>query len=401
MATNWSNSSGFGGGLGGSRLSSPRAQSSGTGSGLGGDIGQGLGSGSSYQDVLNRVRGSIFGSSAPSPQYKSMTPAEALSPERDPNPTAPMYKNFAGDTRPPPTTFGSNAGAATGQQMVTQSYADLLASQYGPQLAAAAAYPDYLTGHAGLQDQMRGLQRAGLIANSSFDRQSLDLKSRGIGLDRNSNALKMAGFGLDRQDNSNERGYITRLRELAGLDNTNSANRISFEGQDKARDIKSGYLTGGTSFAPGHTYDQGANYLRTLNDLNTQEYGYQRDLAGFDRKEQGLDTSDARIGLSEQELGIANQRLDLMAGQLGIDRSRLEDSLSRGLAELGLQGQISAAELAYQITNSSGEYGQLLSKLFSDALALGVPPGDWLNFGTGNQTTYPADSNMNSSMKVM
>jgi hypothetical protein len=179
----------------------------------------------------------------------------------------------------------------------------------------------------GIDERGLGLRREDLTANASFDRQRLGLKLQDLGIDRQGNALKLAGLGIDRKDNTSERGYITRLRELAGLSNTNASNRISFEGQDKARSIKSNYITGGTTFSPGHTYDQGANYLRTLSDLESQDLGYKKEVAGFDRRDEGLNLSDERIGLSEQEVGLANQKLDILASNLGIDRAQLEDGL--------------------------------------------------------------------------
>jgi hypothetical protein len=103
----------------------------------------------------------------------------------------------------------------------------------------------------GIDERGLGLRREDLTANASFDRQRLGLKLQDLGIDRQGNALKLAGLGIDRKDNTSERGYITRLRELAGLSNTNASNRISFEGQDKARSIKSNYITGGTTFSPG------------------------------------------------------------------------------------------------------------------------------------------------------
>lgn len=402
MATNWSSSSGFGGGLGGGRLGNPYARGNSNQQSTPPSPGSGVGSwaGTSLSNPDRNYRGSLndfssnlqpidAGRMGPSPMYKNVgqyTPptqhGTISGPARQGDPLA----NFP--TPGDPYGVGAGVGAATGFDIAGKSYMDLIASQYQPQLAAAAAYPDYLTGMAGLQSQQRDLQRQGLISDAGFDQSSIALKLRGVGLDRDSNALKMAGYGLDRQDNSAERGLVARLRELAGLDNTNRANRISFEGQDQARQIRSGYTTGGTLFSPGHTYDQGANYLRTLNDLNAQEYGYQKELAGFDRRDQSLDTADARIGLSEQELGIANQRLDLMASQLGIDSQRLQSALDRGLAQLGLEGKISAAELAFAITNAKGDQAKIVAQIVSDALAMGMPPGDWLNWGTGGSTTY-------------
>jgi len=110
-------------------------------------------------------------------------------------------------------------------------------------------------------------------------------------------------------------------------------------------------------------------------------------VAGFDRRDEGLNLSDERIGLSEQEVGLANQRLDLMAGQLGIDRAQLEDGLTRGLKQLGLEGEINALELmsahlrlAEQDSALAAEVGQMIS----DALAFGMQPGDLMQGFAGN-----------------
>ncbi len=259
-----------------------------------------------------------------------------------------------------------------------------VANQYEPQRNDLAMQHRYLDARAGIDSRGLGLRREDLTANAGFDRQRLGLKLQDLGIDRQGNALKLAGLGIDRRDNTSERGYITRLRELAGLDNTNTANRISFEGQDKARGIKSNYITGGTTFSPGHTYDQGANYLRTLNDLESQDLGYKKEVAGFDRRDEGLNLSDERIGLSEQEVGLANQRLDLMAGQLGIDRAQLEDGLNRGLKQLGLEGEVNALELLSAQSRLTGEEAGIVGQIISDALAFGMQPGDLMQGFAGN-----------------
>ena len=77
-----------------------------------------------------------------------------------------------------------------------------------------------------------------------------------------------------------------------------------------------------------------------------------------------------------------------MASQLGIDSQRLQSALDRGLAQLGLEGKISAAELAFAITNAKGDQAKVVAQIVSDALAMGMTPGDWLNWGTGGSTTY-------------
>lgn len=261
---------------------------------------------------------------------------------------------------------------------------DLLAGQYQPQRDDIGIQRSVLDKRAGIDERGLGLRREDLTANASFDRQRLGLKLQDLGIDRQGNALKLAGLGIDRKDNTSERGYITRLRELAGLSNTNASNRISFEGQDKARAIKSGYITGGTTFSPGHTYDQGANYLRTLSDLESQDLGYRKEVAGFDRRDEGLNLSDERIGLSEQEVGLANQRLDIMSSQLGIDRAQLEDGLNRGLAQLGLEGEINALELLSAQSRLTGEEASLVGQIISDALAFGMQPGDLMQGFNGN-----------------
>jgi hypothetical protein len=107
-------------------------------------------------------------------------------------------------------------------------------------------------------------------------------------------------------------------------------------------------------------------------------------VAGFDRRDEGLNLSDERIGLSEQEVGLANQRLDLMAGQLGIDRAQLEDGLTRGLKQLGLEGEINALELLSAQSRLTGEEAGIVGQIISDALAFGMQPGDLMQGFAGN-----------------
>lgn len=385
MATNWSSSSGFGGGLGGSSLAS-------------GGQGQGNKNTSPWSNAP--TQSGPWTGGVPNLQNPTSKPAptglsDAIASEvqrqrmeRSPN----IYERGRGVARSWEDSAAlSDSAYDTGGNRIGASAAnggfalgDYLASTLDPQRNLIGIDRSTLDARAGIDERGLGLRRGELTSNASFDRQRLGLKLQDLGIDRQGNALKLAGLGIDRKDNSSERGYITRLRELAGLSNTNASNRISFEGQDKARAIKSGYITGGTTFSPGHTYDQGANYLRTLSDLESQDLGYKKEVAGFDRRDEGLNLSDERIGLSEQEVGLANQRLDLMAGQLGIDRAQLEDGLTRGLKQLGLEGEINALELLSAQSRLTGEEAQLVGQIISDALAFGMQPGDLMQGFNGN-----------------
>ena len=386
MATNWSSSSGFGGGLGGSNLGRGNQSNRGT---------------SPWSNAP--TYGSTGPNGVPNLQNPTAKPApsglsDAIASEmqrqkmeRSPN----IYERGRGVARSWEDSAAlSDSAYDTGGNRIGASAAnggfalgDYLASTLDPQRNLIGIDRSTLDARAALDSRGLGLRREDLTANAGFDRQRLGLKLQDLGIDRQGNALKLAGLGIDRKDNTSERGYITRLRELAGLSNTNASNRISFEGQDKARAIKSGYITGGTTFSPGHTYDQGANYLRTLSDLESQDLGYRKEVAGFDRRDEGLNLSDERIGLSEQEVGLANQRLDLMAGQLGIDRAQLEDGLTRGLKQLGLEGEINALELMsahLRLNEQDSAIGAEVGKMISDALAFGLQPGDLMQGFAGN-----------------
>ncbi len=380
MATNWSSSSGFGGGLGGSNLS----RSSG-----GGGVGVAVGGGSTPTKLGEKAP--LNPTQATTPAYTPIYDQQYAPPSNsDGGPYKQYNRGQTGDWwnsgTPNPSGYADPAGAeAEGQRgLEFRSLTDLLAGQYQPQLDSLGVDRSILTARNGIDNRGLDLRRQDLTSNAGFDRQRLGLKLQDLGIDRQGNALKLAGLGIDRKDNTSERGYITRLRELAGLTNTNASNRISFEGQDKARGIKSNYITGGTTFSPGHTYDQRANYLRTLSDLESQDLGYKEQVAGFDRRDEGLNFSDERIGLSEQEVGLANQRLDIMSSQLGIDRAQLEDSLTRGLQQLGLEGEINALELLSALNNNTGEGAQIIAQIASDALALGLQPGDLMQGFSGN-----------------
>jgi hypothetical protein len=382
MATNWSNSSGFGGGLGGSNL------------------GRGNQSNGSSPWSNAPTQSGPWKNGVPNLQNPTAKPApsglsdavaaemQRQKMERSPNiyergrGVARSWEDSAALSDSAFDTQGNRIGASAAHG--GWALGDLLAGQYQPQRDDIGIQRTILDKRAGIDERGLGLRRGELTSNASFDRQRLGLKLQDLGIDRQGNALKLAGLGIDRKDNTSERGYITRLRELAGLSNTNASNRISFEGQDKARGIKSNYITGGTTFSPGHTYDQGANYLRTLNDLESQDLGYRKEVAGFDRRDEGLNLSDERIGLSEQEVGLANQKLDLMASNLGIDRAQLEDGLNRGLKQLGLEGEINALELISAQSRLTGEGAGLVGQMISDLYAHGLQPGDLMQGFAGN-----------------
>lgn len=236
---------------------------------------------------------------------------------------------------------------------------------------------------ADLNNQSRALDERVLRGDYSSDMARLGIRESDLGLDRANNSLRLEGLGIDRRENESDRQYIGRLRDIAARQFSSDSNRISFEGQDQARQIKSKYLTNGTLFAPGHRYDQGANYLRTLNDLENRSLANEEQTAGFDNRELGTRYKDERIGLSEREIGIANQRLDLMAQNLGIDRSTLARNLQVGLERLGLAGKVDAFQLLAQlgdvdsqITGARTDAVNQAAQIISQAAALGMEPGD-------------------------
>ena len=262
--------------------------------------------------------------------------------------------------------------------------ASALASQLSaPTLNALYAEDAMNRALSGLNSQSRALDARALRGDYSSDMARLGIKSSDLDLDRANNALRLEGLGIDRRENESDREFIGRLRDIASRQFTSDSNRISFEGQDQARQIKSQYLTNGALFAPGHRYEQGANYLRTLNDLEGRRLANEEQMAGFDNREQGTRFKEERIGLSERELGIANQRLDLMAQNLGIDRDTLARNLQIGLERLGLAGQVDAFQLLAQTAGTNEQVGQAKMEsvnraiqLLSQAAALGMQPGD-------------------------
>jgi len=291
--------------------------------------------------------------------------------------TPEVWDNFTRTTSPG-ATLGSSAGTDIGTGLMNsyQTAMDVMEATAAAERARSDTEYASILGRIDQSKEGTALKTADLNNNYGFDAATLDNKSSGINLDRASLDIEMQKAGIGRRQNESERDYINRMKDFArSLTDQNRAS-ITFEGQDKARSIKSGYTTGGTLFAPGHRYDQNANALRTAADLNREQIGYDKTIAGLDRDYQSTLYDDERIGLSEADSRIAAQRLDLMANQLGIDRARLTANLENGLAQLGLSGRISVDELVMQAMNNrygaSNDYADILSTVIS----LAIPMGD-------------------------
>lgn len=406
--TNWASNSGFGGTIGAPRLSGGSGR--GTGSGLGSSTGRGADSSPwNVNSLMSQVRNRGtqvpgYGTVVPMPDLQANTQTAGYGQTITQGGTGSTVGSLDFFTEPDnergtgthysawqfPNGLNNTPRTPMGTAQYTEDFNNLANSLAGPRLNALEMEAGLNQQYGAANASLNALKAAGMRSDTNYDLARLDNRNADLGIDRGLNALKLEGLGIDRRENETERDYIARLRGIAAKQFTSDSNRISFEGQDQARQIKSRFLTGGTLFAPGHRYEQGANYLRTLNDLEGRRLSHDEQNAGFDRRHQQTLFSDQRIGLSEREVGLANQRLDLMANNLGIDRNQMIDTLNRGLEALGIQGQVDALELVARAAGIQAQRGQIgmesaqqAMQMINSALNAGMAPGDMYNIFGG------------------
>lgn len=81
-----------------------------------------------------------------------------------------------------------------------------------------------------------------------------------------------------------------------------------------------------------------------------------------------LGRSDTQYNEQVASLADQNKMLDLQASNLGLDRQQLKTELERGLSRLGLQNQLSIADLTAKINSSNIEDQMIAQQIFNAAI---------------------------------
>lgn len=280
-------------------------------------------------------------------------------------------------TGPPSAGYESpSAAPALGRQAIdfrnqrdafnqAQNYAELL---NGPQQNLLNFQRAQAERTAMQQAMSQALDRTGLQNQYSNNMARLGLQEQGLGLDRQGNQIQRGMLGLDREGLGVSRKYIG---QMMGVSDRDLASTLEGIGQNLATDQRnttSDYTSRGSYFAPFHRLDLADNYataLRGMSDARrqreAQQYGYDRDLANI-----GLD--DRRIDYRYQDLGLSDKRLDLEARKIGLSRDEYEQALDQGLAQLGLQGSMSADQLAAALYSNDAQQAELAQQILMSAL---------------------------------
>lgn len=241
----------------------------------------------------------------------------------------------------------------------SQQNAQLLQGIYGPSLAMSqggyqqqydalqnqlALYGQATTYQEGLVNQdlsqqlaQYGLQRegVGLSQQSLGATEALTEQQYGIGLQQ----FGLQGQSLDQQLAQAQYGYGQGMQQLT-------------QGTAAAGTLNSG------------TYSQGKANLGT-------QLGFQEQTIGRERSQLGLSEQSAANQFTYQGQQIANQakQLDLSLKSLGLNEANAKTKADQAIAQLGLQGQISADQVLQQLgalqqgqaSNLTGVLPQILS----------------------------------------
>lgn len=262
---------------------------------------------------------------------------------------------------------GTGQGLAAQQQQNRQ----IAQQQQGNVANSIAAYTNLVYGPQvaqWMQNQHQNQQMAG------FDAQSLALQQQALQQQHGSNIanlnLNQAGLGLDREEiglgyrgNNVSRDFIAAVQNIADRALQNTIGGYERDARIDQRDTTSDYTARGAFFAPFHSQDldniaaqRDERITAARLDRESSEAGWQRDLRN--------------LALDDERLGIAERRLDLEAQRFGLQRKDYEAALNNGLAQLGLQGQINAAQLAWMMDSGNAELAALAMEMQNFALSL-------------------------------
>jgi hypothetical protein len=257
----------------------------------------------------------------------------------------------------------------------TQQYQDALNGAFG------AVYPQHWAdvaqiglGQQGARDRYRfdvagqNLDRNRLQSNFNLGSRELDLQNQSLGFDRERNELRRQGIGFDRGDIGAQRGFNQRNLDMSLMD-------ALAQGVRRTRSNNSEATGRGAWFAP----------MRGIrNDdirFDTQMAGDQARL-GFDKSNQALNLREQNLGLDEKSIDIANRELDAQAQKIGLSRDQLRATLDQGIAQLGLQGQISTNQLMNGLASGDLQHAQLIQGILQDIIRSGMA-GDFMTDGRG------------------
>jgi hypothetical protein len=370
------------------------------------DVSGGSGSSSGSSDFFSRQM-------SPQPTARNTPPPDPWSSRQQPagSSAGKQVGTFPRtDPASDPGGFRDRMGEINYESGLRRDFTDML-NMFGianaPQRLGLEAEERNLRFQQGMAPAYTGLSQQGLNSDYRFnmrgnelDQQSLGLNRESIGVNRDRNQLTREGVYIDKDGNVLDRRYLDSMRGFLGRDRGDAEKaykdtgaRLSFEGQQTARGMKSDAVAKGGFFSPGHRQDQSANWLRTLNDLAQNDTSYRREVTGFDRTGAGYDRdydrtfladrqSDLKlrgIDLDDRELGIAERQIDVQAQQLGLRGDQYRAQLEQGLAKLGLDSFVDAFGLSNMLNSNSAQQQAWANQVHAEAWRASGGMGNTLN----------------------
>lgn len=206
----------------------------------------------------------------------------------------------------------------------------------------------------GFDAQSRALDSQSLQNRFNQQNASLNLDLNNVGFDKERNGLRLQGNGLDRGKIGEDRGFAQR-----DLDMTLMGQMA--QGVRQIRGNNSQATANGSMFAPM----VGQRNKDTLFD--TKLAGDKARL-GFDQTISGLNNKEGHLGLDDKAIEISNRELDNQAAKIGLTRDQYRTTLDEGLAKLGLNGQISANQLMYQLAHGDLGNQDIMRRVMDEAM---------------------------------
>jgi hypothetical protein len=268
-------------------------------------------------------------------------------------------------------TYGTQGGAATPMSfgnvpqwmMAIPGFQDFYTNLLsGPNAAYGGAVIEGLTMNApsifGLEQGQQQNVFGGAITQSELAQQS--------GYEKLLAGLQQQGIGLSLKDLAIQRGALGRQTPLLNQEHALQMQLLGIEESGAKRDeaFQQQQYTGeraaaGASWAPGT--GRGIHEMQAQLADRLKEYGIQGQQETLDYKEQL-----ARLQDQQKSLNIQAQRL-------GLSSEQLSAQLNNTLAQLGLQGVLTAAQVAQGATDEKGQLAGLFQQILQTAMTQAVP----------------------------
>lgn len=382
--------------------------------------------------LTSRDTGGSLTGSGPASQPKSSGPAPlggqtlSMGPQTTPNYGYGAQPTSASSPLNP--NIGKWAMSALTNQLQQQQVGPSATSPYQSNLPGARSILDAFYGpqqtllDQTLARQQSQLGQVGVNADyqSGLLRRDTDLAQRGLDVDRKAVGLDREALGIDAKLTSGQLANLDRLTAILGkqygLQGEALKNQLAQLGIDEAKlrdmakrqtfDLRSNLTARGAFSTIANERGTGRinrDLMYGLGGINNQrtaaDIAHRGNVLGLDEK--GIGYDNQRLGLNARlaNIGVDTGRLGLALERIGLSEEGLANSLTDGLAAIGLDAQTSLGNLLDAIGGTNVQQAELARTILESVIGYaGLPPDvlaalmEGLGIKSGGSTAAPTGS---------